>query len=300
MVSGTLARAHDRHGPRAGIARAIDFVRLTKPGVAALVLATCVVGALVAPGRAAPGTLACAVMGTALLVGAANALNMWMERDLDARMARTRLRPLADGRLAPWHALAFAAACTAGGAALSFRANAMVGALGLLALGSYVGAYTPLKRRTWLALYVGTVPGALPPVIGWVAATGRVGAPALVLFGVLALWQLVHAAAIGVFRAEEYACAGMHVPAVALGVRRTRALIAGHALALVALTALAPSLGLGGSIARAGALALGGALVLALAWPERDVSRWARRVFGVSNLYLVALLLVLLADARFG
>ena len=293
-----VARAATHSGEQGALARVVDFVRLSKPGVAAMVLATCVVGALVAPVAVGAGALARAVGGTALLVASANALNMWMERDLDARMARTRLRPLADGRLPPAWALGFAAACAAIGLWLSASAGARVAALGGLALVSYVGVYTPLKRRTWLALYAGMVPGALPPAIGWVAATGRADRGAWLLFGVLALWQLVHAAAIGVFRAEEYACAGMHVPATALGPRRKRALIAAHAVALVGLTLAAPSLGLGGPVARVGAAALGIALVGVVLAPTADASAWARRVFGASNAYLLAWLAVLLLDAR--
>lgn len=277
--------------------RILDLARLTKPGVTTLVVATCVTGWVIAPGSRDPFRGSAVGVGTWLLVGAANALNMWLERDLDARMVRTRDRPLAKGSLDPRAAIVFAIACALAGLSLLAIARPLAAALGGFAFVVYVAVYTPLKPRSCLALAVGAIPGAIPPVMGWTAKTGSFGREAAILFVTLFLWQFVHAGAIGVFRAEEYAAAGMKVVAVERGERVARALVTVHAALLVVVTLLAPSFGLGGTLLRASAAVLGGALLAAVLFRTQDARVWSRRVFAVSNAYLFALLLASLVDA---
>jgi protoheme IX farnesyltransferase len=280
-----------------------DLVALTKPRITALVLLTGAAGAWVAPGRAAPSTLALSLVGTALIVGAANALNMWWERDVDAHMTRTRNRPLPAGRLSPDTALAFGLALAALSAPMLFIVNPATGLLGVVALVSYVVVYTPLKRHTHLALLVGAVPGAIPPLLGWSTVTGTVGTGGLLLFAVLFLWQVPHFAAIAIFRVDDYARAGLKVVSVQHGERAARRTVMLFTVLLVATTLLFVPLGLAGRAYLAVATTLGAAfLALALrgvrGGARLDVDRWAKRVFVFSIPYLSLLLIALLLDKR--
>jgi protoheme IX farnesyltransferase len=288
-------------------ARAVPFVRdliaLTKPRITTLVLATEAAGACLAPGHARPNAQFMSFTGTALIVGAANALNMWWERDIDAHMTRTRNRPLPAGRMSPDVALAFGLALAIVSVPMLFMVNAATGLLGLVALLSYVAVYTPLKPHTHLALLVGAVPGAIPPLLGWATVTGNVGLGGLLLFGVLFLWQIPHFAAITIFRAEDYARAGLKVVSVQHGERAARHTIALYAVLLVATTLLFTPFGIGGRYYASAALGLG-AIFLALAFrglrvgARFDVNRWAKRVFLFSIVYLPALLGALLFGLR--
>jgi protoheme IX farnesyltransferase len=291
-------------------ARAVSLVRvlrdlfaLTKPRITAEVLLTAAAGAWLAPGHVARPTLVLSLVGTALIVGAANALNMWWERDVDARMARTRSRPLPAGRLSPDVALAFGLALAIVSTPMLFLVNPMVGLLGGVALVSYVAVYTPLKRHTDLALLVGAVPGAIPPLLGWATVTGTLGAGGLLLFAVLFLWQVPHFAAISIFRRDDYSRAGLQVVSVQHGERAARQTVALFTVLLVATTLLFVPMGLAGRGYLAAATGLGAAF-LALAirgargGAQLDVDRWARRVFAFSIPYLSLLLLALLLDKR--
>jgi protoheme IX farnesyltransferase len=290
--------------PRARVLPLVrDFVALTKPRISALVLLTEAAGAFLAPGHVARSTLVLSLVGTALIVGAANALNMWWERDVDAHMTRTRNRPLPAGRLSPDAALAFGLALAAVSAPMLFVVNAATGLLGLAALFSYVLVYTPLKRHTHLALLVGAVPGAIPPLLGWSTVTGTVGAGGLLLFGVLFLWQVPHFAAIAIFRADDYARAGLQVVSVQHGERAARHMVLLFTVLLVATTLLFVPLGLAGHTYLAVATALGvGFLALAVrgvrGGASFDVARWAKGVFAFSIPYLSLLLFALLLDRR--
>ena len=149
-------------------------------------------------------------MGTALVAGGAAALNQVWERDTDALMRRTRTRPLPGGRLGVFEGTAFGLALSAAGLVeLAVAVNPLSAGVAALTLVSYILVYTPLKRRTSLATLVGAVPGALPPVIGWAAATGSVTPPALVLFGIVFLWQMPHFLAIAWLYRDDYAAAGI-------------------------------------------------------------------------------------------
>jgi len=287
--------------------RALPFVRdllaLTKPRITTMVLATEAAGAYLAPGHAPRNAHFVALTGTALIVGSANALNMWWERDVDAHMARTRSRPLPAGRLSPDVALAFGLALAVVSVPMLFMVNVATGLLGLIALLSYVAVYTPLKRHTYLALLVGAVPGAIPPLLGWAAVTGTVGLGGALLFGVLFLWQVPHFAAISIFRAQDYARAGLQVVSVQHGERAARQTIALYTVLLVATSLLFAPFGLGAPHYSIVAAVLGAAfLALALRGLRPGArfatQRWAKRVFAFSIVYLPALLGALLIGRR--
>ncbi|HXN30727.1 MAG TPA: heme o synthase [Polyangiaceae bacterium] len=279
-----------------------DLVALTKPRITSLVLLTGAAGMCLAPGHVPSQKAMLSLAGTALIVGSANALNMWWERDVDARMMRTRNRPLPSGRMSPEVALAFGLGLALVASPMLFAVNAATGLLGLVALVSYVAVYTPLKRHTHLALLVGAVPGAMPPLLGWSTATGTVGAGGLLLFGVMFLWQVPHFAAISIFRAEDYARAGLQVVSVQHGERAARQMIAVYAVLLVAASFLFVPFGLAGRRYAVIATLLDAAfLALALrglrAGPAHfDARRWAKHVFAFSMPYLTVLLVALLSD----
>src|SRR5262249_54898266 len=163
-----------------------DVIALTKPRITSTVLLTTAGGLWLARGHVSNVTLACTMVGTELVVGGANALNMVIERDIDGLMKRTKDRPLPAGRMSPRFALIFGIALSVASVpVLAFGVNATTALLAVLANLLYVLAYTPLKQRSHWALQVGAVPGAIPPLLGWTAATGRVDAGGLVLFGIL-------------------------------------------------------------------------------------------------------------------
>jgi protoheme IX farnesyltransferase len=282
-----------------------DLFALTKPRITAMVLATEAAGLGIAPGRASARSLWLSLLGTALIVGSANALNMWWEVDTDGLMARTRNRPLPAGRLSPDTALAFGLALAAIAAPMLFLVNVATGLLGLVALVSYVAVYTPLKRHTSMALLVGAVPGAMPPLMGWSTATGGIGLGGLLLFAVLFLWQLPHFAAISIFRAEDYARAGLQVVSVQHGEAGARRSIAIYTVLLVVASLLFVPFGLAGrgyaivaSVLGAGFLGL--ALRGAVGTARFDVRRWAKLVFALSIPYLTVLVASLVASAGHG
>jgi protoheme IX farnesyltransferase len=290
--------------PRARVLPLVrDLVALTKPRITSMVLLTEAAGIWLAPGHVSKSTLTLSLVGTALLVGAANALNMWWERDVDGRMSRTRNRPLPAGRMSPDVALVFALALAVVSTPMLFVVNVATGLLGLIALVSYVAIYTPLKRHTHLALLVGAVPGAIPPLLGWSTVTGSIGLGGVLLFGVLFLWQVPHFAAIAIFRAEEYARAGLQVVSVQHGERAARHTVAMFTVLLVATTLLFVPLGLAGRAYLTVATVLGAAfLALVLrgvhGGPKLEVERWAKHVFAFSIPYLSLLLFALLLDSR--
>jgi len=291
-----------RETPAAPAARlAPALIELSKPGVTRLVAITTLCGALTAPGSLGVLRLAAVLLGTVLVVAAANAVNMYLERDTDGLMTRTRGRPLPSGRITPEVALIFAAVTAVSGLALLAVVGGLFCAgLALAALVSYTVIYTPLKRVTPLSLHVGAVPGAIPPLIGWASVTGSLETLAWMQFAILLVWQLPHFLAIAVFRREEYARAGLRVLTVVRGVRRAKLEIAAQSLVLVLVSLLPIALGLAGIAYAAIALSSGLLfLVLAtagLAAQNDDV--WARRVFFASMPYLVVVLGALAAFGR--
>jgi protoheme IX farnesyltransferase len=303
MPTGTAtAAAAPAHEIRAPLAVLRDVLQLAKPRLSGLVLLTTTGGMALAPGEIGLARALLTVFATAAVVGAANALNCYLERDSDALMRRTRERPLPAGRLDPLVALG-------GGLVvpvlalplLALSAGRLTAALALVALVSYVAIYTPMKRRSTMALVVGAVPGAIPPLMGWTAVTGGLDAGGLALFGLLFAWQLPHFLAISIYLKEDYARGGMKVFAVVHGEPLTRRWIALTSLALPPAALLPVWLGLAGW--GYGAVALGAslafcALAIAGVGPRGESPRYARQVFLATLLYLVVLMLALFAGAR--
>src|SRR5207237_4874370 len=193
--------------------RLSDYVALTKPRVVAMVLVTTAVGFyLGSPGSPLFATMLCTLAGTALAAGGTLALNQYAERDLDARMERTRRRPLPEGRVLPGEALVLGLVLLAAGlAALALLVGPLPALVTAAITVTYLLVYTPLKRVTSFCSLVGAVPGALPPVAGWAAARGALGAEAWILFAIMFLWQIPHSLAIGRMYRDDYARAGIRV-----------------------------------------------------------------------------------------
>jgi protoheme IX farnesyltransferase len=281
---------------------ASDLVALTKPRVLVMVLVTTLVGYDV--GLTGPADYLRAVhllIGTLLAAAGTLALNQYWERDVDARMARTRGRPLPAGRLQPLEALSLGVALTLLGAAYL---AALVGALVTLITAAtailYLFAYTPLKQRSALCTLVGAVPGALPPVAGWAAARGDVTLGAWVLFGVLFLWQLPHTLSIARLYRDDYARAGVRVlPVIDPDGASTERQIVLACVALLAVSLLPTVIGWTGALYLAGALALGLAFAgFGLVQALVPSARTARRLLLASLLYLPLLLGLLALDRR--
>jgi protoheme IX farnesyltransferase len=275
------------------------IVELAKPRITFMVLVTTAVGLWLAPGPHPASLIALTLVGIALVVAGANALNMYLERDVDALMSRTRNRPLPSGRLAPEVALAFGLVTSSIAVPLlTFAVNPLTGLAGALSLVLYVLAYTPLKRRSTGALLVGAIPGAMPPLLGWTAVTARLDAAGVALFLILFVWQLPHFIAISLFRAEEYKAAGLKIVPVELGVASAKQRIAFYSLLLMAVSLQVVRAGIGGRFYLAVALVLGGGLVtlgfygLQNGSKEKD-DRWARWYFYYTLVYLPGLLVAL-------
>ena len=288
-------------------ARIADYVALTKPRIAVLVLFTVGVGALLAPGGLAQPLLALhAILGTALVAAGASALNQWLERDSDARMQRTENRPLPAARLQPLEAFFFGLALVVAGLVyLCFMLPEMWAALvAALTFVCYVFVYTPLKRKTAYNTLIGAIPGALPPVIGWAAVPGALnfangsGWELLTLFAVLLCWQIPHFMAIAWLYRTEYGRAGLRmVPVGDRTGRRTSCHMVVFCLALIAVSLLPAVLGAAGPLYLWGALSLGMTFLLsALAFRRQCGTLEARRVLRVSLIYLPALLGLLVLD----
>jgi protoheme IX farnesyltransferase len=280
--------------------RAADFLALTKPRVVVMVLLTAVVGYyLGSSGDIAYWRMVAMLIGTALAAGGTLALNQYIERDLDARMERTRLRPLPDGRLQPTEALLFGAIVTASGLLyLTVAVNTLSGLVTALTSASYLFLYTPLKQRTSLCSVVGAVPGALPPVTGWVAARGDIGIEACVLFGILFLWQLPHSLAIAWLYRADYARAGMQLlPVIEPDGRSTGRHIAANCVALFAVGMLPTLLGFAGTVYLAVASFLGvGLVVFGVDLARARTPQAARRLLFATLAYLPILLVAMALD----
>lgn len=276
-----------------------DFIALTKPSIVRMCLVTTVGGLVLAPGEIGIGSAIAAVVGTALAVAGANAFNMWWERDLDAKMGRTKRRPLPARRLPPVLALRFAwMLALAGVAVLAIGTNVTTTVLGGLAIALYVLVYTPLKTRTPLALVIGAVPGAAPPLLGWTAVTDSVDLAGLVLFGILFAWQIPHFLAIALYRQSEYAAAGIRVVPIVRGAAVAKIQAVAWAMVLVPISLMLVPLGVAGGTYLLGAFLLGTGF---LAWSFTGLHdeagvRWARGFFLASLVYLPALVLVLVLD----
>jgi protoheme IX farnesyltransferase len=274
--------------------RLSDFVALTKPRITFLVVLTTLAGFLAAArGAADVVLLANTLLGTALVAGAASALNQWAERDRDAVMRRTQRRPLPAGRLSPRDSAVFGLTLAAGGTVyLALAAGVLAGALAAATAASYLLVYTPLKKVTSLATVVGAVPGAIPPMIGWAAVRGRLDAGAWVLFLILFFWQMPHFLALAALYRRDYARAGFRVLSVVdPGGASTGRQSVLYALALLVVSLVPPFLGMAGPLYFFGAVALGvGFLFYGVRLALRpDSHPHAAGLFRFSLLYLPAL-----------
>jgi protoheme IX farnesyltransferase len=280
--------------------RALDYLALTKARVVAMVLVTASVGFyLAAPGPLNWLLLCHTLIGVALAAGGTLALNQYLERDLDARMLRTKERPLPEGRLQPGEALGFGVAVTISGLIyLVLLVNPLSGLVTALSVGSYLFLYTPLKQKTPWCVIVGAVPGALPPVTGWAAASGHWSLEAWVLFAILFFWQIPHSLSIAVLYREDYARANFQLlPVVEPEGTSTGRQIVVHSLALLAVGLLPTSIQLAGVVYFATAFILGLAMLVCGITLARSYSQLAaRRLLFVSLLYLPALLAVMAID----
>jgi len=278
-----------------------DLLLLAKPRLAALVVCTAAGGMWLAPGHRDAARAAALLLGTTLVVGAANALNNWLERESDGRMRRTRDRPLPAGRLEPWVALLLGLGLPALALpALGWFTNGLTATLGALALFSYVVVYTPLKQHSSLALFVGAVPGAIPPLMGWTAVTGQLDLGGLALFAVLFFWQLPHFLAISVYLQEDYARGGLRVFALVHGQRAALRAIAVSTALLVPVTLTLVPLGLAGPAYGLAAALLGGGLLgwsVTGLWTPNPL-RWSRSFFLGTLAYLTLLLAALFVWSR--
>jgi protoheme IX farnesyltransferase len=281
--------------------RCADFVQLMKPRLTLMVLLTVAAGFVMGTGGP-PNLLLLfhAVAGTALVAVGASALNQFLEGKTDGQMLRTQDRPLPAGRLEPSTVLCFGVmTATIGLLYLAVAVNPLTGFLAVVTLGSYVGVYTPLKRRTTFNTLIGAIPGALPPVMGWAAATGEVGPEAGALFLILFFWQFPHFWAIAWMYKEDYARAGLKMVPVLdrEGGRMTGRLMIQNCLALMVASMIPAALALAGPRYVIGALLMGmvflASAVRFLAQPSRQR---ARHVLLASLLYLPIVLLMLLAD----
>lgn len=278
-----------------------DVLALTKPRLSTLVVITCGGGMFLAPGRIEWVRALVALLATAMIVGAANALNCYLERYLDQKMERTRDRPLPAGRLEPRVALVLAFLFTAVAVpVLTFVANPLTALLGTIALAIYVLVYTPMKQRSALSLWVGAIPGAIPPLMGWTTVRERIELPGLVLFGILFCWQIPHFIAVGVYSKEDYARAGHKILPLRVSDLAVKLHAVGWTTLLVPISLLLVPLGVAGVVYLVTATVLG---VVHLVWSlaglvQHDARKWARSLFRVSLLYLTVLFVALSVDAR--
>jgi protoheme IX farnesyltransferase len=286
-----------------------DYVELTKPRITWLILMSTAIGYFFGLPRASSWqaflqnvdwlSLFHTIVGTGLMASGTAALNQWYEREADRRMRRTERRPLPSGRLSANRALVFGIVLSAAGfVELWLGVNLLAGAIGAFTLASYLFLYTPLKQRTWWSTTVGAIPGAMPPVIGYAAATGTLSHEAWALGAILFLWQFPHFYAIAWMYKEDYARAGiLMLPVVDPDGRSTARQIVVYGMALIPVS-LAPALmGMSGIVYGVGALILGlwflySGVRVAL---ERSILR-ARHVLLASVLYLPLIYGLMLLD----
>jgi protoheme IX farnesyltransferase len=286
-----------------GSNRFSDYLELSKPRMNFLVLVTTGVGYFMAGGGARLFAdrllLLHTLLGTALAAAGASILNQYLERNFDGLMLRTRRRPLPAGRIGPSEALLLGSlVATVGVADLAFFVNWLTGALAAFTVLSYVLAYTPMKRRTTLCTIIGAVPGATPIMMGWTAARNGIGIEAVVLFGILFLWQMPHFLAIAILYRDDYARGGFRMlPVVDPQLRSTGRQIIMYAVALLPITLLPACLGMAGPLYFVAATVLGLAFIgfglLCAYTPHRPQ---ARQLFLASIAYLPMLLGAMMID----
>ncbi|MFO1307727.1 MAG: heme o synthase [Burkholderiales bacterium] len=277
-----------------------QFLALAKPRVVSLIVFCAVIGMFLAvPGLPNPGVVFAATVGIALVAGAAAAINCLVEQKIDARMQRTRARPLPSGVLTSRQTLLFATLVGGAGLLILGRwVNALTMWLTLATFVGYAIVYTVLlKPATPQNIVIGGASGAMPPVLGWAAVTGEVSAESLILFLIIFVWTPPHFWSLALYRTQDYARAGLPMLPVTHGSRYTRLMIVLYTFALVAVTLLPYAIRMSGPVYLASALVLGGVfLAYAIALYVRYSDALARRTFAYSIAYLAALFSALLVD----
>ena len=277
-----------------------DYFALLKPRVMTLVVFTGFAGLAIAPGQIHPLLAAVGIFCIALASGAAGAINMWYDRDIDAIMERTRDRPIPKGRVEPAEALTFGVILSVFAVMMMFLATNAVAA-GLLgtAVLFYVFVYTVwLKRRTSQNIVIGGAAGAFPPTIGWAAVTGDVGVEAAILFALIFFWTPPHFWALALYRSQDYSAAGVPMLPVVRGAQATKWYILGYTVILMPLALMPCIFGLTSWVFY-GAIAgiLSGIFIFsALSVLKDETDRSAKRMFRFSIFYLFALFALLVAD----
>jgi len=284
------------------MARFGDFVELTKPRLTMLSVLTTLAGFYMATtGELALMLLVHTLIGTFLVGGGCGALNMFVEREHDARMRRTMTRPIPAGKVTPTEALLFGLAIAIGGVIyLAIAVNMLTGVLAAVTVISYVTLYTPMKRVSTLNTVVGGIPGALPPVMGWAAVKGEIGPEALVLFCILFCWQMPHFLALAWMYRNDYERAGYRMLTVVdpEGGSTSRQILV-YTAALLPISLIPTLQGIAGTFYFFGALALGLAFLVLGVWLAfTRKNRHAKYLFYYSLLYLPLLLLVMALDRR--
>ncbi len=299
-----LPSSSDATAPSASRSRWLDYLELTKPRIAVLVLFTVGVGTLLAAkGSNDFAQLFHVLLGTALVASGASALNQLIERHSDMMMRRTENRPLPSGRLSPTEVLVFGAVLGVVGVAYLavMLRHPLAAVIAAVTLVSYVALYTPLKRRTTLNTLIGAVPGALPPVIGWAAVSGSLDKQAVVLFLIVFLWQIPHFLAIAWMYREDYARAGHRMlPVLDLDGSMTARQMLLYCLALIPISLMPVLYRQAGPLYGLAAIVLG-LVFLASVWrfqADRSDAQ-ARRVMRTSLVYLPCLLGMLLLETCF-
>ena len=279
--------------------RLSDYLEMTKPRISVMVLVTVTVGyALGSFGGWEPRTLLHALVGIALVATASSALNQVLERRTDALMARTQSRPLPSGRLSTREVTTFGMACvTIGTIWLVSFVNVTTAALTLLTFLLYVLVYTPLKQRSHICTAIGAIPGALPPVLGWVAADAPLDVRPLALFGILFLWQFPHFLAIAFMYRDEYRRAGLKMLPGNNVPRIVGWMAVCYAVLLIPVSLIPSTVGLAGSGYAAAAIVLGlGYLVASIRFLRDESQQTARAVVLTSLVYLPVLLFALVGE----
>jgi protoheme IX farnesyltransferase len=277
------------------------YLELTKPRILVMVLVTTTLGFLLGGGSRGPlALLFLTLMGVGSATGGAAVLNNYLERDFDAKMVRTRKRALPAGLIEPLRALAFGVGLVLSGVLLLvWAANLLAAFLVLLAAFLYVLVYTPLKRITWWNTTFGAIPGAIPPMAGWAAASGHIGPGAWALFAILFAWQHPHFFAIAWMFRDDYRAGGFKMlPVIEPSGQRTVRLSVGFSLVLIAVSVVPTLIGMAGWLYFSGTLLIGLLmLIVALSFArDRSVGN-ARRLLKASVLYLPLLLLFIFLDA---
>ena len=273
-----------------------DYLELSKSRIVMMVLITTAAGYFFGAQHVDWMRLLNTLVGTALVAAGTNALNQYSERAHDAKMRRTRLRPLPDGRITPRAALVFSIAISIIGTLyLGVAVNWLTAFLGAFTLTTYIFIYTPLKRVSTICTLIGAIPGAIPPLMGWTAATGILGTGGWIIFAILFFWQLPHFMAISWMYREDYARGGFAMLAVRDDDGRTTARHAVfYSFALLTVSVLPPLFGLSTFVYLAGAVLAGGALTFAsFAFLGARTPARARRLFMASNIYLIVMMALL-------